>query len=107
MTIEMGKPITSAVQEAENAPGSVATTLKTPSGISWIKSSKTDAARSYVRFQPLGQCSPLCLEFSFLAGVSLRCPCFDGGKRRLAQARFERAAMRPRYRRHFPPGGVS
>src|SRR5882724_3173894 len=54
MTIEMGKPITSAVQEAEKCARVCRYYAENAERHLMDQVIETDAARSYVRFQPLG-----------------------------------------------------
>jgi len=107
MALEMGKPIVQG--EAEVAKCARACDYYAENAEAFLADQprETDATRSYIRFDPLGPVAgDHALEFSLLAGFSIRRAGAHGGERRDIEARFERPALRARDRGSFPRGGI-
>jgi len=94
MTQEMGKTLKSAVQEAEKSAFGCRYYAENAERFMAEEEAKTNAARSFVRYQPIGPVLAVMPELSFLAGVSLCGTCAHGGQRWIAEARFQRATVR-------------
>ena len=86
-----------ASRKSRNARAAVASMRRMPSVFWPMQPAQTSAARSYVRYEPIGRgARDHAVEFSFLAGLPFRRAGADGGQRRPAQTRRQRSAMRAR-----------
>ena len=103
MTTEMGKTFRSAIDEAVKCAWVCRFYAENGEKFLADEVIATTAARSYVRYQPLGADSRRdALELSFLAGDSGGRADLDGRQRDAAQARVQRAAVRADDRRALP-----
>ena len=85
ITLEMGKLFRDSVAEIEKCARGCRFYAENGARFLEEEPAQTDAAESYVEYQPLGACTGgHAVEFSFLAGVSICCACFDCRQRRLA-----------------------
>ena len=85
ITLEMGKLFRDSVAEIEKCARGCRFYAENGARFLEEEPAQTDAAESYVEYQPLGACARGdAVEFSFLAGVSICCAGFDCRQRRLA-----------------------
>ena len=95
MTQEMGKTLKSAVQEAEKCAVGCRYYAENAERFLADEEAKTNATRSFVRYQPIGPVlAVMPWNFPFLAGVSFCRAGAHGGQCRVAEACFQRAAVR-------------
>ena len=107
MTQEMGKTLASAVFEAEKCAGVCRYYAENGERFLADEEVKTSAPRSYRHFQPLGPVlAVMPWNFPFWQVFRFAAPAADGGQRRSAEARLERARLRAGHRGGVPAGGV-
>ena len=109
MTLEMGKPIGAARAEAAKCATACRYYAEHGGAAAGRRAGGSAASgRSFIRYQPLGPVlAVMPWNFPVLAGVPLRGAGADGGQRRAAQARVERAAVRAGDRGRHPARRVS
>ena len=95
MTLEMGKPLKSAVEEAAKSASACRYYAENAERFLADEEAETNG-NAQLRALPADWpgAGGDAVEFSFLAGSPVRRARADGGKRWSAQTRFQRAAMR-------------
>ncbi len=99
MALEMGKPLAQGRAEADKCAWVCEHYAEHAERLLAPEAAPTDAARSYVAFEPLGpRARGHAVELPALAGLPLRRARADGRQRGPPQARLERLRLRPRDR---------
>jgi succinate-semialdehyde dehydrogenase / glutarate-semialdehyde dehydrogenase len=108
MTLEMGKPIGAAVAEAEKCAWACRYYADNAAAFLADEHVDTDAADSFIRYQPLGVVlAVMPWNFPFWQVLPLSPPGTHGRQCRAAQACVQRAAVRAGHRGPAAPGQAS
>ena len=105
MAVEMGKPLMQGAAEVEKCAWACDYYADNAEAHLAPDVIKTEGAKSYVAFEPLGVVLAIMpWNFPLWQGLSVRRACAHGRQRRRTEARLERAGLRARHRRDLQPG---
>ena len=108
MTAEMGKPVSDGRAEIDKCASACEHFATHAAGYLAREAVDIEGAKAFVTFNPLGVVlAVMPWNFPVLAGLPLRRAGPDGGQRRRAQAREQRAGLRARDRVGVPRGRLS
>ena len=108
MTLEMGKPLRAAIAEAAKCATACRYYAENAERFLADEIVETSAKQSFIRYLPIGPVlAVMPWNFPFWQVFRFAAPGTDGGQCRVAEACFERSAMRAEDRRDFSPGRIS